>query len=557
MPDLPDSIPLGVLKQTHPAYTPDIWTELTDLYAGGYQLQANAARYMPKLAGENDRRYQDRLKAAGYIGYLGQIVDYFVSALFAQELTIREASDAANPKTPGGKSDTAFYTAFAHDADLSGSSFQQIVHDAFRDAILLKKSLLCVDFPAKAEASQIRSKADEDAIGTSRAYVYQMPLDQLINWKCDKFGSFVFAVIYTTDSDQESPAVFRGSAIRHRFKVWTRDAGGPAKFWVYEKVEQPSVEKFTPDTIIPLVDSGSTTFDQVPIVRFEIKSGLWVGNKLGLLSKEHYCRRSTLVSSENKSMVSIPYISRGPEIGAIGGAVPSATQQMPNRGADPISTFAAMGWIEIGKDDKIGFAEPGGACYAQVGKELGELKDEMHRIVHQMAASVDNSSGMQRRSGQSKREDRSAEAIVLGQYGKDVRELAKKVYDTIANGRGEKVVWNVGGLDRFNTGDRATLLTEAVQADMVPIPSPTFKKAHRKQLAFALIENLAPETQDLIAKEIDDGVDAEDELRGMILDAKKDAIENPPPPAAVATPGANGAPPAKGPPGKQPPAASA
>ena len=531
---LPPALGFGVLRQRHDDYDPSTWRELLDLYEGGYALAKNARRYMPQLANESDTRYDDRLKSAGYIGYLGQIVDYFVSSLFSQDIAVSEAPDAADPTTPGGKSDAAAYSAFAHDADLAGNPFAAVLRGAFRNAILLRRALLCVDFPTPPEAAVVVTRADEDAIGVNRPYVYEVPLEQVINWERDRFGAWTFAVIYTCETKQASPAVMRGTAHLHRFKVWTREADGRGAHWhLYEKLEQPQVERFTDDTIIPMVDHGSTTFDVIPLVTLEVKAGLWVGNKLGTLAKEHYCRRASLVAAENVSMVAIPFIKRGPEMSAIGQALPSATQQRPGRGADPIGQANSRGWVDIGSDDELGFAEPIGACYAGVRQELGELKDEMHRIVHQMAASVASGSKTQQsRSGDSKRQDRAAEAVVLGQYGKDVREAAKKVYDVISAARAEKVVWVARGLDRFETDDRAALLAEAVQVDLVAIPSKTFKAEYKTQIAMGLVANAPPETQDIIRQEILDGTDDEDELRGLMMAAKKDAVVNPPPPPA-------------------------
>jgi hypothetical protein len=536
---LPPVIPFGVLRQRHDDYRRDsgTWQELLDLYAGGYQLAANAKSYIYQLANESDTRYADRLKAAAYIGYLGQIVDYFVSSLFSQDLVVTEAPDAADPTTPGGKSDAAFYSAFAHDADLAGNPFAAVIRTAFRNAILLKKSLIGVDFPKAPEAAQVVTRADEDAVGTNRAYVFEVPLEQCINWEVDRWGNWEFVVLYSSEAKQASPASMRGASVTHRFKVWTRESeSGGAHWWLYEVVEDPA-QPLQPDAPVKLVDDAATSFQVVPIVSIEVKAGLWVGNKLGPLAKEHYQRRASLVAAENVSMVAIPFVKRGPEIGPIGGAVPSETQQNPRRGADPVGRMNARGWVEIGSQDELGFAEPAGACYQQVREELSDLKDEMHRIVHQMAAAVTTKASNTARSGDSKRQDRAAEAVVLGQFGRDVRDWARRIYDVIAGGRAEQVVWTPRGLDNFDTEERSDLLAEAVQVDLVAIPSKTFKAAYKTQIAMGLVPNAPPETQDLIRKEIQDGVEAEDELRSLMNDAKKDAIQNPPPPAPAPGPG--------------------
>ena len=523
---LPDAIPLGILRQTHPEYQVRLWTELQDFYVGGYQLLGKSRNYSGPQAGENQDRYGDRCGAIGYINYLGEIVDYYVAALFSQELELTEACDADDKATPGGKSDTDFYSAFAADADLAGNSFAGVLRDAFRDAVLLKSALICCDFPAADEAPT--SLAAEDALGANRAYIYPMPLEQLINWEIDRFGAYKFAIIYTTSADQKSPLDMRGGMIHHTFKVWSLGANGTAIWDTYEIDEDPTLP-LEAKILVPRTTGGPTSFTRIPIIRVEMRDGLWIGNKVGPLAKEHFIRRSILVEAENKSMMAVPWIKRGPEMSGIGDALPSTTQQDPNRGSHPVRRFQNQGWVALGSDDDIGFAEPEGKAYAHVARELDALKDEMHRVVHQMAASVSNKAGSVGRSGDSKRQDRSAEAIVLGQFGKDVRDFAKRIYSMVSQARGEDVVWVARGLDRFDHDDREVLIKEAVQVDMVSIPSSTFKKEYKIRLANSLAPNLTAATQDLIREEIQDGVD---EAEKHAEEMKKQMLANPQPPPA-------------------------
>src|SRR5271165_5594007 len=118
----------GLLRQRNPAYAQERWEELGDLYVGGYALVDKASRYMPKFVGESRERYRERLSAASYLAYMGQIADYFVANLFSQELTLTQAADAKDPTTPGAPaSDDGFWNAFAHDADLRGTSFVKLL----------------------------------------------------------------------------------------------------------------------------------------------------------------------------------------------------------------------------------------------------------------------------------------------------------------------------------------------------------------------------------------------------------------------------------------------
>ena len=162
--------------------------------------------------------------------------------------------------------------------------------------------------------------------------------------------------------------------------------------------------------------------------------------------------------------------------------------------------------------------------------QLEKLVDEMFRIVHQMAASVAATKTALGRAGVSKAEDRRATEIVLGAYGALIRDFAVRVYDCLATARGEDVVWTPHGLDKFELEDRDAILKEAMAIDVIAIPSATFKKLYKTKLAYALLGNVPPETQEVIREEIEDGVEHEDEMRELVDEA---ARENGVDPAAV------------------------
>lgn len=521
----------GVLAQRNPEYRADIWSELDDLYEGGYAVTRKAKTYLPALVGEHPARCEERRKSAGYLGYLGMIIDRFVAALFMQDLVVTEPGDAKNPNTVGGTSDTTFWGAFAKDADMGGTSFAQMMRAAMRTALLKQKAVIAIDFPAPdanaedAQALAPLNRAEEDAAGLSRGYLIDVPVEQLIDWKVDRFGNFLWARLYRIFDDVDSPYVMRDATKIHEFKVW-RMEGGRAVWETWQFVERNGI-KPTNDSELERTGGDVTTFDRIPLVRVELPPGLWVGNLVGTVQREHHSRRTCLVSSMNRSLVAIPVAKLGSEIGAAGGPMPSEVQSDPNRGHDPVGQFQSMGFVVIGAGDDITFAEPSGGAYTITREDLADLKDEMFRVVHQMAASLAATPSSAGASGDSKREDREAECVVLTALGKVVRDTAKLIYDLIARARGERVVWVVHGLDQFESDDRGALLTEAVQVDQVAIPSDTFRKEYKTRIAMKLLESAPPETQDVIRQEIDDGVTSEAEMRDLRRDVEKQQLQNP------------------------------
>src|ERR1700690_2367189 len=94
-------IKYSTLEKKNVLYKEREFQELSDLYTGGYEILRRARNYLPKVVGEHPKRYEERIAHASYIPYFGEIVDFFVSNLFNQDLTVTPPSDGEDPETPG------------------------------------------------------------------------------------------------------------------------------------------------------------------------------------------------------------------------------------------------------------------------------------------------------------------------------------------------------------------------------------------------------------------------------------------------------------------------
>lgn len=526
-----NAITYGTLKQTHPDYDGALLGQLEDLYVGGYRIVRKAKDFLSRLANESDGRYAERCGTASYQPYFGQIVDQFVSDLFGQPLSIKPAADADNPNTPGEVPDVDFYSSFEKDVDLDGTSFVDLMERTLRTGLKKRYALVAVDAPSSGDAPPPASMAEEVDRGSRRCYAYEVPLEQLIDWKLIPGGRrFEWAILNKLEQDRPSPFT-RRSAIKETFTVWgLSDTGGAAQWRryaiTYDKDRPPK-----PDDPLSLEDEGVSSFKRIPLLRFELPEGLWVGNKIGPQAREHYQRRSALISAENRSLVAIPVAKKGPEAPAAGGAIPADITQKPTRGNNPVGRFNAEGWLEIGSEDSVEFVEPRGGCYELVDKQLDALKDAMFAVNHQMAASIRPTGAALGRSGLSKQKDQDATERVLRALGHRVRTFAVCVYDAISEARGEDTHWTPFGLDNYEKEDREQLLEESISLDQVQIPSATFRKLHKRYVAEKFLKGIDPQSLATVVQEIEDGVDDEEELRGLMRDAQKDAIQNPQPPA--------------------------
>lgn len=517
------------LRARHDDYAIDNWELIDNFYEGGFTLEKNAGKYMPRMVGEHRERYKERVQSSAYLNYFGQIVDYFGSALFAQELTVHVAPDSEDPTSPGIEpDDPACYDAFSKNADGKGTRLVDVLKAVLTTAMLKKRGgLLCVDMPAP--KAGVASRADEDKLGLGRPYAYELPIDQVIDWDQDDDGGFSYVVIHRKKVTKAPPGK-RTGLIVEEFKVWQKlepsededsavfgdpeaaDAKPVVTWRTYRVSYKPDKPPRETD-VIPCVDAGDVSFDRIPILEFVMPHGMCLGEKIVPVAREHYTRRSSLNAGENRSLVSIPYVTKGSEIGAIGGALPAEIQQNPHRGNDPVGRFEEQGWLELGAGDTIGFAEPAGTAYALVDAQLDRLKDEMFRIAHQMAMSVSNNSTTLNRSGASKREDRVAEEIILTEYGRLIRNFSVLTFDTISRARGEGVVWNAHGLDQFASDDREELIEEAQGIDLIDIDSVTFKKFYKVQIAKRLCANAPPETLAQMVQEIEASAEHEHTIK--------------------------------------------
>lgn len=516
------------IRQTGPEYNSPLWCKLDLLYEGGYKILEHAKDFIPQAVGEHSERYEWRVKNASYIGYFSQLIDYLVGALFTSELHIAPAGDDADKGSVGDVPDKKFYTTFSSDADTKGSTFASLMRHAVTHALVYRRVLFGVDMPKAGEPlPENANRADEDDAGLRRAYCYEIPLLQLINWELDERGRFKWAILHKRIDKRESPLDPPGKYIE-RFKVWTMapqsDGKQKAVYDVYETkvydAQKPPQEK---DPVI-LKETGVTEFSKIPLVTMELPKGMWAGNKVGPLAEEHYRRRSELVGSMARSLLEIPVLKLGPEIGGVGQSMPSQAQQNPNRGEEPAQAFARRGYMTIGKDDSLTWEGPSGVAYELTDAQLSSLRDEMFRTVHSMAQSVDNSASALGRSGESKREDREATGVVLGYLGAELRKFAVQLYKFITEVRGEEnVVWTGHGLDKYDIGDTDSLVTEAGEVETLDIPSRTFKKEYVTRVAMRLLQNVAPETKAKVQQEIKDGIDEAEDQSELLRDTMSKA----------------------------------
>ena len=471
----------------------------------------NAELFMKKLSIESSNSYRERLQCASYLPYMSQFIDNFSSSLFSDDLIVKEAADADDPDTLGGTVDSDdFYKIFSGNADLMNNSFHNLMKDTFNEALYSKCALLGLDFEALPEGEEApQNLLEEEERGLSRAYMYDIDPLTMIDWKKNPFDEkFMWVKIRNIMIVQDDP--LQEAMKKIQFKIWTMRAG-VAHWDLYESKLIKLNQEFKNSDDIPLVASGETSFSEIPIFELCIAPGLHLGNKLGPICEEFFQRRSFLVSNMNKTCIAIPAVFMGSEISAPDHDLPSEVQQNPNRASAIRMQLSNQGYTTLGEKDRLEIVEASGHSHALVDKQLTELREQMHQVVHQMAQSVTMNKQALGRSGISKIQDRHATEIVLSAYARIVKDFVKDIYKCISQSRGEAIVWSIQGLSTFVEEDRQVLIEEMVavsgaQPILQMLPSQTFHKKYLLRMAMAMAGTMSPEEEATIQQELEDAV---------------------------------------------------
>jgi hypothetical protein len=453
------------IEQEHPEYTAKarMWRRYRDLYAGGEQFRANAAEYLLRRQKEPLEVYQERLNRVFYENYLGSIIDWYTATLVRREpvLEFNGANDAAR----------SFFGAFVQNCDLRGTTLTQFFKQQITDALVCGASYIVVDFPRT--DTPARTRAEEDASGLSRAYLVPYGADEVINWKIDERGELEWVVIRTSWLKQDSVTSF-GWKKETRWIYYDRQ-----RFEAYERTDSASKKR------IELVDEGRHGFagiGRVPVFQLRISEGLWLANKIALLQLEHFNKSNALSWALTMGLFAMPIIYSDKEWNQVAGE---------------------SYYIQLGPNDKFGWAEPTGNVYQIAADNLARLKDEIYRVSYVMQQAGDGAPG--RQSGLSRQWDFSVTQEILRAYGDVVKDSMSLVLNAIAAARQDGIGIDAVGLDEFDITDFSTEASDAQALLNLGIESPTLKKQIHKRVALKYLCDARQDVKNRIVEEIDGG----------------------------------------------------
>lgn len=451
------------ITREHPEYVEkrDIWQKYKDLYTGGEEFKASASRYLIPRHKEAQQVYYERLGRVFYENYAGSIIDWYSATLFRREpvLTFQ-----------GNERGKQFFSAFVEDCDHKGTNVTDFFRQRMVEALVGGRSHILIDFPRPYEHADTR--ADEDALGLSRAYLIGYSPEHMINWSFDDHGNYEWIVLRTT-SLQKKDISEQHWAKRTRWAHYDK-----RKFHIYEREEGDGAKGH-----VDLIAEGTHGFaklDRVPVVDLRAGEGLWLMNRAGLLQLEHFNKSNALAWALTMGLFASPVVYSDKQFNQIMGE---------------------SYYIQLAPGDRFGWTEPAGNVFQIASENLRRLQQEIYRVCY-LSQAGGELAGNSAQSGASKERDFSITQEVLRSYGDTVKDVLKRVLRWIAEARDDAVLIDVSGLDEFDIGDFGSELAEAERLLALGISSPTLRKEVFKKLSLKYLCDVRQDIKDQIVREI-------------------------------------------------------
>lgn len=487
---------LELLDAKHPYYVKaaPIWAQCSALYAGGASFEELLDQFLPQNPSEPYDVYQTRKRESAYLSYVGPIVDYFVSWLFSASFDVRPR----NAKTKEIISTDPVYSEFIADVSADVS-----LHDFMRHQTALALIKGCshwlIEMPLLDEeqtqriASKQMVQVEYDEAGLGAARLVGVEREQLYDWEVDENGKLAWCVIHWQDAIRPDPRRGARDMIRETWKIYDRQT-----VEIFEVTYEAGKRPGSKDEI-PSKGRFRHQFLELPLVSLDVKDGLWIGERTRKPQIEHFrlsVAKSWLI---RRTCYAMPVIN------------------LDDAGSEP-SIMGAGYYIKLGKDEKFSWSAPPNTPFDVIQASIDAQRDEIFRIVHQMAQGLDNNADTVGRSADSKQLDTAATRIMLNAYGDYVRKAIEETLEILSDARGDTdVYWAVEGFNGYDTATAAEVIANATDAMLLNIPSKIFRREIKTKVANALLSDLEPTEKDKMKAEIREAIDAMAEVEELML----------------------------------------
>lgn len=486
---------LEILNQRHPAYRAETWSRYSAAYVGGDAFRERCREFLPRNPMEEELHHKTRCDRAHYTNYVGPIIDWFAAKLMSSALEVKADIEAP-----------PFYAEWQEDVDACGTDLVDFMRARFVDACVKGRSFWVVELPDDGGVKPA-SLADYEERGLGRVTIGAIDREQVLDWETDERGELEWAIVYSSERPRRAPDDKRSTVVE-RWRIYDRE-----KMLTFEAAHDEN-KPLQPEQDIPLAAARVHGLGRVPIVGMGFEGnrathvrvgarhltltesqvrGLWPMARLFDVQVAHFRQEAGLEWSIDRTCYAMPVFS-------------------VNEDWEPPKMGAGY-YLKLGPSEKMDWSAPPTAHLEVAAARVDSRRDELYRVANQLAQGVDNNAAAVGRSGESKRADAAGTDVLLAVFGSISREAIERTYDLVSAARSETIKWSVSGLDRFDEDNVADLVAVANQTQMLQIPSPTFRRSLLTRIARTLLPGLDEPTRQLIQKEIEDGVTAEETLQ--------------------------------------------
>lgn len=457
-------IKVKLLNSTHPGYDRQLIDEHRALYEGGKRWRCMARTWITQNTKEPTDIYEDRVSRAFYINHAGSQVDLITAYLFGEAVQIE-----------GG--DKAYLERMANDCDGADTDWGTWWSELFTSAQVGGHAFVWVNLPATPEMVAVDNRATQDQLGLRDAYLVALEPEQVIDWEEDDRGRLLWIMVHGIEQRRTSP-----TAPRTRVHRWTHIDESVIRRWEWRSTDNKANP--TPDDYADELDEVVHSIGQLPVVRLKLPAGLWAMNKLHDPAVALARRDNDLDWSLHRAAHALMVIA--------------------SKWGDEEPVLGAGYYLKVGADATVGYAEPSGVSFDAQREHAEMLRQDLYRVVQQMAVSASPDAARQA-SGESKSRDWQAMEIVLSAYGSIVRDTMRRTLEIVHAARQEDSDGlSVKGLDSWQLEDLTTFLESALTAKPL-VKSEGFAKAIAKRIVQRLLgDEVAPEVLAEILKEIDE-----------------------------------------------------
>lgn len=436
------------LDKTHPHHKKSAatWARLQAAYTG-----QGIEQYLRRHPVEGPQDFIDRKAAAVYRNFPGLTTDLWAGKLLKKK-PARVLPDQLAPLVP--------------DVDRLGTPAGPFFKALIEDAMTYGLAFALVDAPKLPEGTDLEklSMAQAQALNL-RPYVVPLSPSEVLDWAFNPDGSLAWVAVREWIMPPALP--FTEGKPEPAVKVWHSETW---EVWVADKRG-----KLEP------VDHGTHPFGEVPLVPwYAEKAGPFMGKSplAGIVELSLELLNVNSLLGMALGHASLPRLAIKSS-GASGGGVPLPSQRTAGIELDP------------GDDAKYLYLPSDAVKALQI--EADRLKADIKAMVYRQLDQRKESA--QPQAAEKTRLDLGALHATLAGWAANFEDAEQKTWQLMARGftncdPGQvQITYN----KKFDLRTNAERLQEALEAEALDLPSPTFRTEYRTQLVSALLEDSSPE----------------------------------------------------------------